>query len=98
MAIAVRRAGRLRRHSSGAWPLQAYFALLVAVFLLAAAAGAAYVVVQSERDARADSLRTLDFSGAAGARDLGQEVAVVRSTVAQLAANPGIAQVFKQPA
>jgi PAS domain S-box-containing protein len=91
MAIAagpVAAAGRRSR----SWPLQAYFALLVAVFVLAAAAGAAYVVVQSERDARSGALRTMGFAGSAAARDLSQGIATVQATVAQLAANPGIAQ------
>jgi PAS domain S-box-containing protein len=95
MAIAARPAvATLKRSRS--WPLQAYFALLVAVFVLAAAAGAAYVIVQSGRDARSGALRSLAFSGSAAAHDLTTGVATLRATVAQLAANPGVADALKK--
>ena len=96
MAIAARPVAAAQRRPRS-WPLQAYFALLVAVFVAAAAAAAAYVVVQSDRDARSASLRSLGFSGAAASHELATGIATVQGTVAQLAANPGVAQAFKQP-
>src|SRR3954463_5331832 len=83
--------------SPGGWPLAAYFLLLVGLFVAAAAAAAVYVSLQAERDARSSAEQEARFAAQAGASQLGKDIAEVRTTVAQLVANPQIGQVFAHP-
>jgi len=69
-------------------PLQAYFALLVALFFAAAATATVYVHLQTRHDARHDAVAEARFAAAAGARQVGGELTAIRAAVGQLAASP----------
>jgi len=78
-------------------PFAAYFIFLVVVFAASAAATVAYVQVQSSRDALGGARSDASFAANAAARELGEQLSLVRATVNQLASNPAIAQVVAQP-
>jgi PAS domain S-box-containing protein len=79
------------------WPMRAYFALLVVLFLAAAVAGALVLDAQADRDARRSAEADARFAASRAAKELGDHVALLRATAAQLAANPQIAGVFVNP-
>jgi two-component system cell cycle sensor histidine kinase/response regulator CckA len=79
------------------WSLPAYFAALVAIVGLAAGAAAVYVFVQTDRDSRRAAESDARFAAETAARQLGEGMAVVRATVANLAATPNIEQGASQP-
>ena len=81
-----------------AWPLQAYFAVLVAVFVVAAAAAAVYVHVQSGHDERQAATADARFSARTAAGQLGEDMGLVKTTVRNLAANPQVAKGLAHPA
>ncbi|MFL5877960.1 MAG: ATP-binding protein [Solirubrobacteraceae bacterium] len=81
---------------SRGWRLKTYFALLVALFCVAAAAASIYVFVQTDRDSRKAAERDASFAATTAARQLGEGVSTIRSTVAGLAATPGIDQAAEQ--
>ena len=85
--------GALRMHR---WPLSAYFVVLVGLFVAAAASTALYVNIQTERDARHAAQVDALFAAQTAAKQLGSQLELTQATVAQLAANPQIAQVFSQ--
>src|SRR5690348_6827363 len=72
-------------------PLSATYAALVAVFVCAAVAAAGYVTWQSSHDAIASAKRDARFQARSAAATLGSDVTLLRTTVAQLAANPSLA-------
>jgi hypothetical protein len=79
------------------WPLHRYLIGLVVLFVVAAATGTWYGWVQS----RGEALRAASVDASFGARmaagELGRAVAAVRRSVTQVAAHPGIAQVYADP-
>jgi len=79
------------------WPLQAYFAVLVALVVLAAGAAAVFVHYQANRDARQTASADARFSAKTAAGQLGQEIALVKAAAANLAANPQIANTLVHP-
>lgn len=79
------------------WPLRVYFALLVLVFIAAAAAAAIYVHVQTGDDARRAAGRDAEFSSRVAAIELGKQVALLKESVASLAANSQLPAVFDKP-
>jgi signal transduction histidine kinase len=79
-------------------PFAFYLALLVAVFVASAAAAVVYVQVQTTRDARRQAQADATFAANAAAKQLGSDIALVKTTVANLAANPSIATVVAHPA
>jgi two-component system, cell cycle sensor histidine kinase and response regulator CckA len=81
-----------------AWPLQAYFAVLVVLFVLAAGAAALYVHVQANRDARHAAAADARFAAKTAAGQLSDQVALLEATVADLAANPQLASTIAHPA
>ena len=81
-----------------ALPLRAYFAGLFVVGVLAAIAGAFYVDRGVERDARATATRSALHSAETTGEQLGDHVALLEATAANLAANPQIATVLTRPA
>jgi two-component system cell cycle sensor histidine kinase/response regulator CckA len=87
--------GERRRH---AWPLQAYFAVLVAVFIVAAAAAAVFVHIQANRDARQAATADARFAAKTAAGQLGEQIALVKASAADLAANPQIVNSLAHPA
>jgi PAS domain S-box-containing protein len=79
------------------WPIRAYFAVLIALFVLAAGAAALFVHVQANRDARQAAAADERFSAKTAAGQLGQEIGLVKSSAANLAANPQIANTLLHP-
>jgi PAS domain S-box-containing protein len=77
--------------------LRGYLMALVVLFILAATAGVAYGWFQSERDALRAAARDAAFGAGLAASQLGVGVESVRTSVAQLAANPTISQVLATP-
>jgi PAS domain S-box-containing protein len=86
------------RGSPRTWPLRTYFAALALIFVAVAAAGLVEVHVQARGDARSAALTEAAGSAATASRQLGKEIAVLRSTVAGLAGNPQIAEALEHPA
>jgi HAMP domain-containing protein len=78
-------------------PLQAYFALVVGLFVVTAVAAALYVHVQAGRDARRDARSDAAFAARTASKQLGDFIALVQATAKQLAANPQITQAFSNP-
>ena len=71
---------------------------MLAVLFVATAAGAVvYVSIQSSRDGRADAEHDARFAARTAAGQLGNGIAVLRATVAQLAANPRVSDAFTRP-
>jgi PAS domain S-box-containing protein len=81
-----------------AWPLRSYFAVLIALFVLAAGAAAVFVHVQAGRDARQAAAADAGYSARTGSEQLAQEIALLKTSVANLAANPQMARTFAHPA
>ncbi|HWM10783.1 MAG TPA: ATP-binding protein [Solirubrobacteraceae bacterium] len=71
--------------------------MLVLAFAAAAAGAAAYVFVQSDRDGRAQAERDARFAARTTAEQLGEAVTLLRATVENLAATPGLAAAFERP-
>jgi two-component system, cell cycle sensor histidine kinase and response regulator CckA len=78
----------------GRWPLRAYFVLLALLVGFAAIGGALYVSRQAEDRARSDVAEEAGFAAETAATQFGAHIAVLKATVAQLAANPLIGKVF----
>jgi signal transduction histidine kinase len=79
------------------WPLGAYFALLIAVFVVAAGSGALSLRAQSERDALRTAERDAGFVSRVAAQRIGASTSMLQSNVALTAATPGLAGLFAQP-
>ena len=77
---------------SRGWPLRAYFALLVVVFVVTSAGATAYVFWQSGRDGRRDAQRDARFAARTSATQLGNAVANLQATVKGVAGTPQIEQ------
>ncbi len=77
--------------------LKAYFGLLAVLFVATAAGAVVYVSIQSSRDGRADAEHDARFAARTAAGQLGNGIAVLRATVAQLAANPRVSDAFTRP-
>jgi PAS domain S-box-containing protein len=71
-------------------PLTSYFAVLVVLMVIVAAATVAYVYVRTDRDSRHDAEQDTRYSADAAARDIGDGVALVKLTVGNLAKTPNI--------
>ncbi len=83
--------------SSRGWRLTVYFALLVALVSVAAAAATVYVFVQTDRDSRSTAKKDARYAADLAAKQLGDGIAIIRSTVATLAATPNIDQAALDP-
>jgi PAS domain S-box-containing protein len=79
------------------WGLTAYFALVVAVVALAAAAASVYVYLQTDRDSRHAAESDARFAATTAAKQFGDDIATLKTTVASLAATPSIEQAAAQP-
>jgi PAS domain S-box-containing protein len=77
-------------------PLRAYFLLLVSLFVLAAGVTAAYVAIQSNRDARAHAVKDAAFAAQASAKQLGIFVGALKATTKSVATSPHIERVLIQ--
>jgi PAS domain S-box-containing protein len=76
------------------WPLRTYFVVLVLVFGSAAAVAALYVDRKTDNHARAEAGQRAAFAAKTAGTQLGNHLSLLRATVAQLAATPGIAKAF----
>ncbi|NJC82903.1 ATP-binding protein [Planosporangium mesophilum] len=79
------------------WPLRRYLIGLVVLFVVAAATGTWYGWVQSRREALRAASADASFGARMAAGETGRAVAAVRRSVTQVAAHPGIAQVYADP-
>jgi signal transduction histidine kinase/CheY-like chemotaxis protein len=79
-------------------PFRFYFGLLFALVVCSAAASVVYLQEQSSRDARRQAHADAAFAATGAARTLGSDVAVLKATVQQLAANPAVGQALVHPA
>jgi PAS domain S-box-containing protein len=79
------------------WSLRVYFALLFALVVGGACAVALYVDREANSNARHEAQEDALFSAKTAAGQLDNHVAVLKATVAGLAANPQIAQVLDHP-
>jgi PAS domain S-box-containing protein len=80
------------------WPLQWYFAVLVGLFIVAAAAAVLYVHTQASTDARRAAERDASFTASTAAKQLGNGLALLQATVRGVAASPQIGKVVDHPA
>jgi signal transduction histidine kinase/ActR/RegA family two-component response regulator len=78
-------------------PFSYYFAFLIAIFVCSAAAGIVYVDRQSSRDARNEARASAAFAADRAAKKLGQQISLVKESVGNLAANPGIPRTLTHP-
>jgi len=78
-------------------PLQLYLVWLTALFIAAAGVAIWSGFVQSERDALAAARADAGFAARKTAEQLGRSLAVVQASVAAVATNPGVEQVFADP-
>jgi signal transduction histidine kinase len=78
------------RAAGRAWPLHAYFAVLLVVYVIAAASGSLYVRAQSERDALSRAQHDAAFTAPLVARAMAFNARQLQSTTDQIAATPGI--------
>lgn len=81
----------LRRRS---WPLHVYLVALVAVAVIVAGAGGLYGGIQATRDAKHAAQQDATFWARLASKDLSEETARLRDTVAATAANPAVGQVY----
>ncbi|MHB8642631.1 MAG: ATP-binding protein [Gaiellaceae bacterium] len=79
------------------WPLRAYFAALVGVFALVAAALVVYVDRQTTHDAVAAAERNTGFAADNAAISVGQTVTALRQTALGLAATANIGAALSNP-
>jgi hypothetical protein len=77
--------------------LHRYLVGLVTLFVLATAGGVFYGRIQAERDALQSAADDASFGARLAATQLATGIATVRASVAQVAANPSIAQIFARP-
>ncbi|MEA3215279.1 MAG: hypothetical protein QOJ19_1435, partial [Acidimicrobiia bacterium] len=77
------------------WPLKAYMALIVAVSMMVAAAGAIFVRRASINNARRSAVSEAQFGAGLAARAVASDIELLRTTVGATAANPAISHVFE---
>ena len=78
------------RAATGGVPFSYYFAFLIAIFVCSAVASIVYVDQQSSRDARKEARASAAFASDRAAKKLAQDITLLKTTVGNLAANPGI--------
>jgi len=79
-------------------PLRSYLAGLTTLFVVAAVVALWSGWVRAERDALSAARADAAFGAGRAAEQIGEGLATVRSSVDAVASNPGIAQVYAQPA
>jgi signal transduction histidine kinase/CheY-like chemotaxis protein len=85
------------RAATGGLPFSYYFAFLIAIFVCSAAASIVYVDRQSSRDARNQARASAAFAADRAAKKLAADITLVKATVGNLAANPGIPKTLINP-
>src|SRR3954447_307704 len=74
-----------------------YLGLLLLMFAGSAAAAVVYVQIQTAQNAEHGARADAAFAAGAAAKQLGSDVAVLKASVDQLAANPSVAQAVAHP-
>ncbi len=77
--------------------LRTYFAGLIALFIISAAAGIGYVRVETERDARRAALRDARFAADGASKLLSTGVNVIQPALHKVANDPDIGQILAEP-
>jgi PAS domain S-box-containing protein len=83
-----------RRHG---WRLRTYLAGLVALFVVAACAGAVFVHAQADRDARRASQRDAKFAAEASVKPIAEGITTLQTALRPFATDPSIDVVLKDP-
>jgi PAS domain S-box-containing protein len=78
-------------------PLGVYFAILLVLFVATAGAAAFYVYVQADRDAQRAAQHDATNTARIASGQLALDIATLRATTAQLAANPQVAPILDDP-
>jgi signal transduction histidine kinase len=78
-------------------PLRAYLAGLAVLFVVAAGAAVVYGRVQASSDARDAAQADARFAARLAASEIGDGIQVLRQTVGNAAANPGVDKAFESP-
>jgi two-component system cell cycle sensor histidine kinase/response regulator CckA len=78
--------------------LRVYLVWLLVLFTVAAGVAGWVGWAQADRDALTSARRDAGFGATKAAEQIGRNLAVVKSTVDAVASNPGIAQLFADPA
>ena len=84
--------------SSTGHPLRSYLAALLALFVVAAAVALGSGWIRAERDGLEAARADAEFGAGKAADQIGDNLAVVRSSVGAVASNAGVGQVFTDPA
>ena len=79
-------------------PLRSYLAGLTTLFVVAAVVALWSGWVRAERDALSAARAEAAFGAGKAAEQIGEGLATIRSSVEAVASNPGVAQVYAQPA
>jgi PAS domain S-box-containing protein len=78
-------------------PIRTYLALLLVLFVAAAAVAVAHVKLQTAKDARREASADTRHSATTAAQQLGGFIALLKTSVANLAANPQIERALATP-
>jgi hypothetical protein len=81
-----------------AWPLEAYFVILLGLFMLAGAGSLLAVRVVGDAEGRDGARTDAAFAAKTASKQLNDALVVMQATVRGLAANPSIGRVFDNPA
>ena len=84
--------------SVGRWPIRAHFVVLLAIVFATAIVASWVVQSTTTRDHRRAAYSDAGYAARTASKQLGDYLALVNTTVGQLAANPQVAQVFAHPA
>src|SRR4051794_35042987 len=88
---------RRGRNAGRGWPVHAYLVAPVVLLIVIAAVASVYGWAQSDRDARRSAQQDASFAARLAATELANDMTSVRSSVAQVAASPSIAQAYTDP-
>jgi signal transduction histidine kinase len=91
---ATKDAGTPLGRRRGRWSLRAYLLGLIALFVVAMAAGTVYVGLEAHATARQSAEANTTFAAQAAAKEISGDLTQLQSAVAGLASTPGIAKLF----
>jgi signal transduction histidine kinase/CheY-like chemotaxis protein len=80
------------------WSLKTNVIALVVIFAGAAGINVVYQWTAARQDARRNAVADAEFAAGIAARDIAAAVALVRTNVATIAANPGLVRLLDEPA
>jgi PAS domain S-box-containing protein len=79
------------------WPLPSYLVALIVLFVVTAVGAALYGWAQARRSALDGAMHDADYAAALTGADLGQSIGRARTSIAQLALTPGLAEGLRLP-